>query len=48
MINRDEKIANEIIKPKDELIQELSKQEKVLNESEKYTKERDTILANNE
>jgi len=54
---RDEKILEEIIKPKDELIQELyqdnlslhkelSKQSKVIDEAEKYQKERDKILAN--
>ena len=59
MINRDEKICNEIIKPKDELIQELyqdnvslhkelSKQAKVIEEAEKYQNERDKILADNE
>ena len=59
MINRDEKICNEIIKPKDELIQELyqdnvslhkelSKQAKVMEEAEKYQNERDKILADNE
>ena len=59
MINRDEKICNEIIKPKDELIQELyqdnvslhkelSKQAKVIEEAEKYQNERDKILAYNE
>ena len=59
MINRDEKICNEIIKPKDELIQELyqdnvslhkelSKQTKVIEEAEKYQNERDKILADNE
>lgn len=58
-LKRDEKILEEIIKPKDELIKELykdnlslhkelSKQSKVINEAEKYQKERDKILANNE
>lgn len=53
------KICNEIIKPKDELIQELyqdnvslhkelSKQAKVIEEAEKYQNERDKILADNE
>ena len=57
-IKRDEKILEEIIKPKDELIQELykdnvllhkelSKQTKVIDEAEKYQKERDTIIADN-
>ena len=59
MINRDEKIMNEIIKPKDNLInqlhqenmelhKELSKQAIVIEEAEKYQKERDSILADNE
>lgn len=53
-----EKVENEIIKPKNELIQELyqdnirlhrglSKQAKVVNEAEKYQKERDKIIADN-
>ena len=53
-----EKVENEIIKPKDELIQELyqdnitlhrelSKQAKVVNEAEKYQRERDKIIADN-
>lgn len=59
MLNRDEKIMNDIIKPKDDLInrlhqekvslqQELLKQANVIEEAEKYQKERDSILANNE
>lgn len=55
---RDEKILEEIIKPKDDMIKELykdnlslhkelSKQSKVVNEAEKYQKERDSILADN-
>ena len=55
---RDEKILKEIIKPKDDLIQnlyqdnvnlhkELSRQEKVIEEAEKYQKERDKIIADN-
>ena len=59
MINRDEKICNEIIMPKDELIQELyqdnvslhkelSRQAKVIEEAEKYQNERDRILADND
>ena len=59
MINRDEKIINEIIKPKDNLInqlhqenielhKELSKQSVVIEEAEKYQKERNLILADNE
>ena len=54
-----EKVENKIIKPKDELIQELyqdnlrlhqelSKQAKVVKEAEKYQKERDKIIADNE
>ncbi len=57
-IKRDEKILEKIIKPKDDLIKklykenlslnkELSKQSKVVNEAEKYQKERDLILADN-
>ena len=53
-----EKVENEITKPKDELIQELyqdnitlhrelSKQAKIVNEAEKYQKERDKIIADN-
>ena len=53
-----EKVEKEIIKPKDELIQELyqdnitlhrelSKQAKIVNEAEKYQKERDKIIADN-
>ena len=56
---RDEKILEEIIRPKDYLIKELykdnlslhkelSKQSKVIDEAEKYQKERDKILADNE
>ena len=55
---RDEKILEEIIKPKDDLIQnlyqdnmnlhkELSRQAKVIEEAEKYQKERNSILADN-
>ena len=55
---RDEKILEEIIKPKDDLIKdlykdnlllhkELSKQSKVIDEAEKYQKERDKIFADN-
>ena len=55
---RDVKILEDIIKPKDDLIKdlykdnlslhkELSKQSKVINEAEKYQKERDKILADN-
>lgn len=56
---RDEKILEEIIKPKDNAIQnlyqdnmdlhkELSRQTKVIEEAEKYQKERDMMLADNE
>ena len=56
---RDEKILEDIIKPKDNLInelyqdnlfmhQELSRQVKVVKEAEKYQKERDKIIADNE
>ena len=59
MVNRDEKIINEIIKPKDEIIEELhknniilqeklSRQANVIDVAEKYQKERNTILADNE
>ncbi len=59
MINRDEKIENEIIKPKDKLIndlyqdnlllhRELSRQALVIDEAEKYQNERDKIIADNE
>ena len=55
---RDEKILEEIIKPKDELIKELykdnlslhkelSKQSKVIDEAEKYQKERNSIISDN-
>ena len=57
-IKRDEKILEEIIKPKDDIIKELfndnlalhrelSKQSRVIKEAEKYQKERDTIIADN-
>ena len=57
-IKRDEKILEKIIKPKDDLIKELyrenvslnkelSKQSKVVDEAVKYQKERDTIIADN-
>ena len=56
---RDEKILEEIIKPKDDVIQnlykdnlnlhrELSRQTKIIEEAEKYQKERDLIIADNE
>lgn len=55
---RDEKILEEIIKPKDDIIQnlykdnlnlhrELSRQTKIIEEAEKYQKERDLIIADN-
>lgn len=55
---RDEKILEEIIKPKDNLIndlyqdnlilqQELSRQAKMVEKAEKYQKERDKIMADN-
>ena len=58
MLNRDEKIENEIIKPKDELIQklhqenvsllkELSKQANIIDKAEKFEKERKSLTANN-
>lgn len=58
MLKRDEKIAEEIIKPKDELIkklytenmslhQELSKQAIIVEEAEKYQSERDEIIEDN-
>lgn len=58
-IKRDEKILEEIIKPKDDLIKELyndnlslhkelSKQSKIIAEAEKYQKERDSIIADNQ
>ncbi len=57
-IKRDEKILEKIIKPKDDLIKELYKenlslnkellkQSKIVDDAEKYQKERDKILANN-
>ena len=56
---RDEKILEEIIKPKDDMIQnlyqdnmnlhrQLTRQLQVIEEAEKYQKERDLIIANNE
>ena len=55
---RDEKILEEIIKPKDNIIQnlyqdnmnlymQLSRQAQVIEEAEKYQKERDKIMADN-
>ena len=56
---RDEKILEEIIKPKDDVIQnlykdnlnlhrELSRQTKIIEKAEKYQKERDSIITDNE
>ena len=56
---RDEKILEEIIKPKDDMIQnlyqdnmnlhrQLTRQSQVIEEAEKYQKERDLIISNNE
>ena len=56
---RDEKILEEIIKPKDNLIkdlyqdnltlqQELSRQARMVEKAEKYQKERDSIIEDNE
>lgn len=58
MLNRDEKIQNEIIKPKDELIQELhkdnvslkkelSKQVHLVEAATKFDAEKDTLLTEN-
>lgn len=58
MLNRDEKIENEIIKPKDELIQklhqenvllhkELSKQANILDKAEKFEIERKSLTEDN-
>jgi len=58
MINRDEKIINEIIKPKDDLINKLhqeklelhnklSKQAKIIEEAEKFEKERENLITDN-
>ena len=58
MLNRDEKIVENIIKPKDDLIEELyrnnielhkelSKQAKVVDIAEKYQKEKNEILREN-
>lgn len=59
MINRDEKINDEIIKPKNELIQklykenvfmhkELSKQTKLIQKAEKFEEERNKLVQGNE
>lgn len=58
MLNRDEKIENEIIKPKDELIQklhqenvslhkELSKKANIIDKAEKFEKERKNLEESN-
>lgn len=58
MLNRDEKIANEIIKPKNDLIKELytenvslhkelSKQTVIIDKAEKFEKERKILEKNN-
>ena len=58
-LKRDEKILDEIIKPKDNLIKELyrdnlslhkelTKQSKVIDEAQKYQKERNSIIADNQ
>ncbi len=55
MLNRDEKIENEIIKPKDELIKklynenislhkELSRQTSIIDKAEKFEKEQENLL----
>ena len=58
MLNRDEKINNEIIKPKDYLIKqlynenlslhkELSKQTTIIDKAEKFEKEQENLLSSN-
>ena len=58
-LKRDEKILDEIIKPKDDLIKELyrdnlslhkelTKQSKIIYEAQKYQKERNSIIADNQ
>jgi len=58
VINRNEKILNDIIKPKEEMIKilytenkalhkELSKQAEIVDEAEKYQKERQNIMSDN-
>lgn len=58
ILNRDEKIKNEIIKPKDDLIQELyrenlslhkelSKQTTIIDKAEKFEKERENLITDN-
>ena len=59
MFNKNEKILNDVIKPKEEMIKELaienkslkkelSKQSKIVNEATKFQKERDSIIADNQ
>ena len=58
MLNKNEKILNDIIKPKEEVItklfkenkalhKELARQTNIVDEAEKYQKERDNIIADN-
>lgn len=58
MLNRDEKIENEVIKPKDDLInklynenislhKELSKQTTIIDKAEKFEKEQENLLSSN-
>ena len=58
-LKRDEKILDEIIKPKDDLIKELykdnlslhkelTKQSKIIDEAQKYQKERNSIIADSQ
>ena len=58
MLNRDEKIENEIIKPRDDLInklynenislhKELSKQITIIGKAEKFEKERENLITDN-
>lgn len=58
MLNRDEKIENEIIKPRDNLIKELynenlslhkelSKQTTIIDKAEKFEKERENLVTDN-
>ena len=58
VLNKNEKILNDIIKPKEEMIKslytenkalhkELSKQAKIVDEAEKYQKERQMIMSDN-
>lgn len=58
VINKNEKILNDIIKPKEEMIKilytenkalhkEISKQAKIVDEAEKYQKERQIIMSDN-